>query len=325
MLDSTKKSKALWVAGIFFVVVLSVPVAIGVIYNQTNQNITNQVAARQQTLVNLTATAVKVKIDHLVGLAESIASVGSITQDVASNHWSDAARTVGDLQNNVAFYDPFVDRVIFYNVAGIQQAAYPTLVGGIGSSATSSSWYHVLSQGGGSYVSGVARRLSMPQINVVSVAVPIKSGGAIKGFLVLQIPTNNFLEFGTDLSLGTYGFSYIVDAKGSLVAHPQFSSQNGAVVDYSFMPAVKDVMAGVSGTIITYDPSESEKSVVMFEPLPQYGWGIVVQELYDEMFAARDSILFSYKIEMIIVFLIDILLSYLIYRLLTGGLIRKKI
>lgn len=313
---SAQRRRAFLITGVVFVVILLVPGAVGMMYYQTDQNLTAQTYARQQTLINLAATAVRIKIDHLVGIAKAIASLDQISQSVASGRWDDAARSVSDFENNVAFYDPFIDRVIFYDARGIQRAAYPTLVGGIGTSATSSDWYRALNQGENSYVSGVAQRLSMPRINVVGVAVPIETGGAIRGFLVLQIPTNNFLEFGTDLSLGTYGFAYIVDGKGNLVANPHFSSQTGAVTDYSFVPAVKEIMAGKAGVMVANDPSEGEKSVISYEPLPQYRWGIVIQELYDEAFAARDSILFSYLWEIIAAIVIDLAFSYLIFRLL---------
>jgi hypothetical protein len=68
--------------------------------------------------------------------------------------------------------------------------------------------------------------------------------------------------------------------------------------------------------MVANDPSEGEKSVISYEPLPQYRWGIVIQELYDEAFAARDSILFSYLWEIIAAIVIDLAFSYLIFRLL---------
>ena len=319
-----QKRHAFLITSVIFVVILLIPGVIGVMYYQTNQNLTAQTYIRQQTLINLATTAVKIKIDHLVGMAKSIASLDQISKDVAGGRWDEAARVMSNLENNVAFYDPFVDRVIFYDADGTQRAAYPTLVGGIGTSASSTDWYRSVSHGEDSYVSGVAQRLSMPRIKVVSVAVPIRTGGAVNGFLVLQIPTNNFLEFGTDLSLGTYGFAYIVDAKGNLVAHPRFSSQTGAVVDYSFVPAVKEVMAGNVGTMITYEPNQSERSVISYEPLQQYRWGVVIQELYDEAFAARDSILSSYLLEIIVALIIDLLFSCLILRLLVTRSKYKK-
>jgi hypothetical protein len=316
---SGQKRHVFLIVGVVFVVLLSVPGMIGVIYYQVDQSLTAQTYLRQQTLVHLAATAVEIKIDHLVGIAESTASFDQISKSAANGRWSDAAQFARDLQNDIAFYDPFIDRIIFYDADGIQRAAYPTLVGGIGTSATGTDWYGALSHGDSSYISGVVQRRSIPQINVVSISVPIKTNGTITGFLVLQAPANNFLEFGTDLSLGTYGFSYIVDAKGNLVAHPRFSSQTGMVVNYSFVPAVKEVMAGKAGMMITYDSGENERSVVTYAPLSRYRWGIVTQELYGEAFSTRNGILSSYLIEIMIALVTDLLLSYLIYRLLIGG------
>ncbi len=312
---SAQKRRTFLVTGVVFVVLLIIPGLIGVAYYQADQSLTAQIYLQQQTLVNLATSALEIKINRLVEIGELVASSDQISKDAANGHWSDAANFARDMENDVA-YDTFIDRIIFYDADGIQQSAYPELKGGLGTAATSTDWYRLLSSGGNFYVSGVSQRISVPRINVVSIITPIKTGGTINGFSVLQIPARNFLEFGTDLSLGTYGFAYIVDSKGNLVAHPQFSSQNGEVVNYSFVPAVKEIMAGKTGVMIVYNQNGTEKSIVGYEPLQRYRWGVVIQELYDEVFAPRDSILFSYLIEMITAFVFDLLFSYLVLRLL---------
>lgn len=230
--------------------------------------------AQQQTLAGVAAAALKVKIDRLVGVASSIASSSQMVSDVSGGQWAAAAGVARDLQNNVNYYDPFIDRVIIYDASATQQSAYPALVGGLGTNASSSDWYKELIMGGNSsYVSGVTRRISLPQIQVIDIVTPVVSHDKIVGFVVLQIPTDNFLEFGGNLSLGTYGFAYVVDAKGHIVAHPKFFSNNSGIVDYSYVSQVQKVLAGKNGTDIVVDPGSGEKSLISYASVDEYGWG----------------------------------------------------
>ncbi|MGC9598869.1 MAG: cache domain-containing protein [Minisyncoccia bacterium] len=324
---SLTEQRAFWVAILVFVVLLSVPVAIGTLWYHTYENLTAQTLAEQQTITNLAASALEVKLNRLISVAEAMASSSQISGDVAAGRFADAALAVSDLGNEPEFYDTFIDRVTLYGPDGIQRAAYPMLVGGLGSSATSSDWYKTLRTGAGEgfYVSNVVQRLSSPRINVVGIAVPVRNQGAISGFLVLQIPAHNFLEFGIDLSLGTYGFAYIVDTKGDLIAHPKFSSQTGEVVNYSFMPEVQAALAGNAGTRVDYDSDRAGKSIVAYEPLPQFHWGIVTQQPYGEAFAARDSMLPWFLAATLAAIVFDLLVSYLAFRLFAGRRFYQKL
>ena len=77
------------------------------------------------------------------------------------------------------------------------------------------------------------------------------------GYLVLQIPAEHFLDFGYALSMGTYGFTYIVDQNGNLVAHPRYA--NTGVINIASIQPVPELIAGKSGTMITKDPVRKSK------------------------------------------------------------------
>ena len=313
------KLRAVVIAIIVFVILICVPAMLMKVYYRMSDADQAQMITEQETLVDLSAQAIKIKLDGLVSSASSMASSSTLSSDAAHGQWLKAADAARDMQNNVKYYDPFIDRVIIYDPQGVQQAAYPALTGGLGKSATGSLWYKALSSGGvSSYVSNVALRVSVPQIQVVNVAVPIKSDvGGISGFLVLQIPTDNFLEFGENISLGTYGFAYVVDSAGNLVAHPKFSSENGEVVNYLFDPAVRNVVNGESGGGIV-DQGTATKGIVVYTPIPGYGWGVIGRELYAEAFAGNGSILFDIALLIAICTIIDLLISYMLFRILNA-------
>lgn len=317
------RKRAFFIATVVFIVLLIIPVMIGATYYKTSESLTSQVFDQQKTLSAIGAYAIKVKLDQLVSIAVATASSTELSSDMANGQWDQASGVARDLQNNVAYYDPFIDRVIIFDDNGMQQAAYPQLTGGIGTSAVSSSWYNALNEGASSSVSGVIKRLSTPQIQVISIAVPVHQNGTLVGFIVLQVPTDNFLEFGQTISLGTYGFAYIVDGSGNIVAHPRYSSDdNSTVVNLSSSPIVQAVDAGESGVVITDD--QGEESVMSYAPVPNYGWGLITQEPYTEAFSIRNSILQSIMGEIALMLGIDIAISYAIFSIIASRRPKKS-
>jgi hypothetical protein len=315
-----KKKKALVISAIVFVVLFVVPGFLFGMYSRLYATLTNQVLTQQQTLADISAKAVKVKVDRLVNIAFSLASSTQLVADAKGGRWTSAIDVARDLENNVDFYDPFIDRTIIYEVSGTQEAAYPALTGGIGTNASGSSWYGALIGGNAnSYVSSVTVRLSLPRVQVINIAVPIKSGQSIIGFVVLQIPTNSFPEYAASVSLGEYGFAYIVDAKGNVITHPKVFSDNSEVINYSSVLQVQKVMAGQSGTDIVVDKGTGEKSVVTYEPVEKYGWGIIMQELYSEAFSTSPEILFGILFLAFCAIAIDFLIAYAVFRFINKG------
>jgi hypothetical protein len=312
------KKRAAIITTIVFLLMMSVPVVLIVVYNKTSYSLTSQKLTEQQTLTGLAALALKIKLDNLVSIASSYASAPQLVADVARGQWTDAADVARDLGNSVNFYDPFIDRLIIYDASGTQQAAYPALTGGLGTNASGTAWYAALSGGSQSfYVSNVTKRISIPQIQVINISVPIRSTGGTSGFLALQIPTDNFLEFGGNLSLGAYGFAYIVDSVGTIVAHPRYFSNNDTLVSFASVPEVQNVMAGMTGTDIVNDQS-SGKGIITYQPVPQYGWGIIAQEPYAEAFSNRSAILDALELLIIAISIINVLIAYMIFRLISS-------
>jgi hypothetical protein len=86
------------------------------------------------------------------------------------------------------------------------------------------------------------------------------------------------------------------------------------VVNYSSVPEVKDVIAGGSGTDIVFDHGSGEKSIITYKPVSGYGWGVVMQELYSEAFSTMSSLLFVIMFLIISTILVDVIISYALFR-----------
>ena len=300
------------VAIIVFVVLLIVPLSVGLMYYRAAVTLKQQSSSQLESEENLASSAIQVKLNRLTGIASSLAGLPQVIAAAAAGKWENAASIARDAENSVSFYDPYIDRFTIFDRNGTEQAAYPTLTGGIGADASSTDWYKAVIETGGTVVSAVTKRAATPSLNVINIAAPISDDGTILGILVVQIPTDNFLDFGYALSTGTYGFTYVVDQNGNVVAHPKYPEVG--VINLASTNPVQEILAGQSGSMITHDPSENQTNFLVYSAIPKYNWGIVIQEPYADVFAAYDNMIRTTEFAVILLLAIDFLLSYLIYK-----------
>jgi methyl-accepting chemotaxis protein len=314
--SSGNKKRALAIASIVFLILMIGPIFLCFSYQNDYNNLTAQVMAQQQTVASITATAIKIKLDRLVGIAEEMASSTKLVSFAADNQWTEAADVTRDLQNNTSFYDPYIDRVVLWDRSGIEQSAYPMLSSGVGSSATSSAWFQAINNGAPFYLSLVTQRAAVPRINVINIAASIKNNGVLVGTLVIQVPTTDFLEFGEGAALGTYGFIYIIDPNGNVVIHPKFPSNNG-VSNLSSIPNIRTILTNKQNVSVITDEGGAE-SIISYQAVPFYDWEVVTQEPYAEAFSTRNSLLWLASWEIIAATLIDLLIACAILFFMTA-------
>jgi hypothetical protein len=250
-----------------------------------------------------------------------MASNNAIITDVVNNQWEKAANITRDLQNDNSYYDTFIDRIVLFDVNGIEQAAYPALTGGIGGDFSNVSYIQGILGGAPYIVSNVVRRASRPQINIINVAVPIAAQGKIIGIVEFQIPTTRFLEFDSGASMETYGFTYIIDSAGNIVADPRITSEEGNIMNVSSTLIAQSVLSGNAGYNENYSSAiGNEKSFIAYAPVSVYKWGVILQEPYNELFSNMESIARVVEIGLFMFILFSCAVSYLVFRLLN----RKK-
>jgi prepilin-type N-terminal cleavage/methylation domain-containing protein len=309
--DQRSLSEKIIVATIVFVVFLIVPFCVGLFYYNASAALKQQISSQLESEESLAVSAIQVKLNRLTGIASSLAGSSQVVAAATAGKWDNAASAVRDAENNVSFYDPYIDRFVFFDQNGTEQAAYPVLTGGIGANASTSDWFKTAIQGN-PVVSSVVKRSATPVLNVINVAAPIFNGNTILGVLSIQVPANNFLDFGYALSTGTYGFTYVVDQKGNVVAHPKYPEVG--ITNLASSAPVKEILAGQSGTMVTTDPSDGENNFLVYSTIPKYNWGIVIQEPYNEVFSAYNSMMYNMECAVLLLLAIDLLLSYLIFR-----------
>jgi len=310
---------------IVFVVLLTIPISSGFTYYKTAEKLQQQSINQVQSETNLAVSALQIKLAHLSGLVTSYSQLPQLAKAASAGNWDDAAGAARDAQNNVAFYDTYIDRVVFFDKNGMEQSAYPTLTGGIGANAANSAWYKTIQLTDAPVIPPVTQRAALPSINVVNIAASIHdvTTNAVVGYVVLQIPAEHFLDFGYALSIGTYGITYIVDQNGDLVSHPKYA--NTGVVNFSSIQPVPELLAGKNGTMITKDSFDNQKNFIVYQKVPQYNWSVVTEEPSVEIFASYNSaVVFVQRLVSIFV-LIDLLISYLVFRYLKAKDEKRRI
>jgi signal transduction histidine kinase len=116
------------------------------------------------------------------------------------------------------------------------------------------------------------------------VAVPVVGpNGRFSGALLgaLQLSTSQVGEPVRRLATSTDGYAYLVDNGGRVIFHPD-PSQVGA--DFGANPAVQAVLSGESGGSV-WETAGGERLVQGYAPLVPAGWGLVVQNSWEVVFA----------------------------------------
>jgi hypothetical protein len=291
--DPNKLKKAIIAAVIFFLIIELVIVLFGSGYLRSlDRTLTEDVTSNRATVASLSASAVKMKLDQLVGIASLYAGYEPLRQDVIHEKWDGALDDIEKvLSTDPSYYSYFIDRMVIVDREGKIKVDFPKLFGSPQSDVAFPEWRGpIIEQNQASYVSDVHERQGRyASVNFVEVVVPFKApDGSIPAVFALQIPINEFSDFAKDLELGSTGFAYFVDRTGHIITHPKYSSSN--IVDYSSVPTVQAAMRHEAGVGIYYNPIDKQTRVAAIENVPEYGWGVISAEPIDEAFQYRNHI-----------------------------------
>ncbi len=297
---------------IFFLCLLGPIVFLGVSnYARTYRKETEIVLTQKKALSYLVATTIHERLDAFVNLGISLATRKLTIEGAEKGDWLEAISVMKDLINQF----PEIDRAILFDTDATIREATPPIPEAIGQSRADKEWYPEIKKHWMPYVSAVYKRGTKPQINVISILTPIKAAGVVVnrdssspeerqkvfGLFQMQFKLDTFSKWLAGVDAGPGGFIYIVDQKGRVVYHPKFNV-NDKVIDFSSVPLVQDVLKGKSGARLNYNPVEKELRVAAFEPVPGYGWGVIMTQPAVLAFLQRDRALWGLVIIYGIVF-----------------------
>jgi PAS domain S-box-containing protein len=309
-----RKTRNGWPIGpIIYAAVILPVLAVGVFsYVKTKKDLTELAFAQKRSTAHLTSITVKEKFDRLRDIGVALATRVQFRRLVAEKKWGEAIRILEHVPRDF----PFVERVFLVDSAGTLWADTPELVGVRGRDFSHRDWYRGVLAGGQVYVSDVYTRAAEPRMNVVAVATPIKgTDERLKGILVLQIALGTLFEWSRSIDAGPSGFVYLVDRKGRVATHPKHLSRD-SIADFSGVPVVRKLMEGRHGVEVLYNPVEQEERLSAYEPVPDYGWGVVALQPTAKAFASREASLRSVLAVYGFVSLLGFVLAFLIQRAL---------
>ncbi|MBF0522722.1 MAG: GGDEF domain-containing protein [Candidatus Omnitrophica bacterium] len=313
----------LWV-GLFLVCIVLI-ITLGVSsYRETYRSKTESIIEQKRSLSILVAGIVSGKLDSWENLSIALATRPRLIDSITDGNWPGAIDTLKDVSQSF----PFIDRVVLYDPNGIIKADEPAATPSvIGQSRVEKEWFKGITKNWKPYVSGIYQRGASPKINVISIAIPIqirdsfkKEGAKVIGILQLQVKLDAFQEWIKEANVGRGGLVFIVDQYGHIVYHPKFRSES-QIVDFSSVPIVRELMKGLSGARINYNPVEKEKRVAAYRALPKYKWGVVVTQPMKLAFAKRDKELLG----LLYGYLAYALLFFILIGLIFHALIVRKI
>ena len=243
-------------------------------YRDIDKELTTITLHRRAAIAQLLAVSLEERFGRLVDVAISLSTQTQVQERVAQGRWGDAIGFLSGLPHEL----PQIERLFLTDRRGTLQADAPALPGARGVSFAQQEWFEGVSRNWQPYLSPAYTRSAEPQINVFAVAVPIKkTTGAVTGILVLQIRLESLLRRIQGIDLGPQGFIYIVDSKRQIAFHSKHPQHKG-IVNASVTPIMERLLDGQHGVEITFDPMEQEDSILAYAPLPQYGWGVVIQQ-----------------------------------------------
>lgn len=321
------KGKKTKISRAIFILIFVLPVIILAIFSMylTYNQYTEEAIQEKKSLAFLSSNIVNERLDGLINFGISLATRPRLIEAVKNDNWQGAITVLGNLLNNFQF----IDRVVLYNKEAVIKADLPhATISVIGQNRRDRNWYKTLQTKQKPFVTEVYKRGAIPQINVIAVIIPIKTDAYyydnshndkdrknIIGILQIQLNLDIFEQWIKAADIGKGGLIYIVDQYGHIVYHPKFDSKK-QLIDYSNIQIIQKLLKGAGGAEVNYNPVEQEERVAAYEPVPDYGWGIVVTQPKHLAYEKRNKQLIYLLVTYTIIILIALIIAYFLFQTL---------
>ncbi|MBI2062963.1 MAG: PAS domain S-box protein [Candidatus Yanofskybacteria bacterium] len=285
--------------------------AIFVVFNlvRLHNSLTQDIFSHHETKAVIAVETLKTKFDQLINIGLSLADRNDLKKFIAEGKWDDAAQSLKNIQEQ---FD-FIDRSVLLSRDGVLRAVIPELSGAtvlIGQDFSNREWYKGISKNWEPYISPIFKRIPEPRLNVIAAAIPIKFNGDVVGIILLPTSIDDIALWAKKVDIQN-GYVYFVDQMGQIAGNPEFPEE---IADYSSWDIVKKLHQGEQGVSVTTNP-EGKEQLISYQPLPNYGWGVIVSQDKSTAFALRNRELLVYAIVSGIFFLYLIILFFIISRL----------
>jgi len=273
--------------GIFVIPVIPVILLAAFSYRQMRSELTESAMARKEALAHLGALTLDIRLRNLTTIGTAIASRVRLQQLIAAGQWAEGMQLLTQAQRELTDIDHF----LLTDIRGIVRADLPTLPGSLGHNVSGQNWFRESIRDGKPRVSDIFLRGARSPSPTVIVAIPIRTNeGALLGFLSLQCKLNGFPEYSAGAEPGESESVSIVDRKGNVVSDSRFADGGNYRNLASFGP-VRNAMAGRKGVEFVRSPDGTVAWVAAYEPVPSFGWSVIVSQPESYAFHGRDRTL----------------------------------
>jgi signal transduction histidine kinase len=256
-------------------------------YHQIDGELTSVALSRREAVAQLVTNTLSEKFGRSIDVAVSLSTRVQFRKLVTAKKWSEASRILRGVPSDF----PYIDRVFIVDPQGTLQADVPSLPGVRLVNFASRDWYQGVSHGWQPYISRIYTREAAPQLQVFTVAVPIKStAGQVVGILGLQIRIENLLKWLEAIKLDLRALIYLVDSKDQMVLHYGQGGQR-KIISMEAPQLVKKMLRHNDRVGIGFDEVQQQESIISVASLPDYGWSVVVVQPVSSsiVLAARDN------------------------------------
>ncbi|MBI5881779.1 MAG: hypothetical protein HZB91_01545 [Elusimicrobia bacterium] len=241
-----------------------------------------------QDKARLSSLVVAERLDKWTTVGRSLAARPAMAKAAAGKDWAGAMRLLRSTPEDF----PDIESLFLCDPAGTLHENQPPLPGVQGRNFAFRDWYTGVSYGWRTFVSPAYLRADLPQVNVVAVAEPIRHQGRVVGILVLRILLETIGDWAKELRGGTGLSILIVDQKGQVLFHPDVPAQ-GPIQEWSSTTVIASLLRGERGWRGDKTATDKTGQLEAYEPVPGYGWGVVVARPAEEAFRpAHDAALF---------------------------------
>ena len=115
----------------------------------------------------------------------------------------------------------------------------------------------------------------------MSIALPIKRYNTVEGILVGEIDLKNVWTLLDSIRVGETGFAMLISSDGNLIAHPE-KRRVLSQERFTQLPFFDALRAGEEG--MSFYTEEDVNIFATYVPVPEFSWGIVVQQNEEEAF-----------------------------------------
>jgi PAS domain S-box-containing protein len=241
-------------------------------YHQIDRELTSVALSRRAAVAQLISNTLSEKFGRSIDVGVSLSTRVQFRKLVAAKKWAEASEILRGVPSDF----PYIDRMFLVDPQGTLQADVPSLPGVRGNNFEYRDWYQGVSRNWRPYISGIYSREAAPQLQVFTVALPIKSaGGQVVGILGLQIRIESLLQWLEAIKLDLSALIYLVDPKDQMVFHSRQGDQK-KIISMAAPQLIKKMLSQKDDVEIGFDEVQQQESIISLASLPDYGWSVVV-------------------------------------------------